>query len=89
MRKQINATEVFQWNYDAYYNSDKKYIINDGGSRSSKAYSICQLLVFIALQSKVTINVVRKELRVLKDTFMKQDLIPMLIEYGIFNAKKI
>lgn len=54
---------------------------------SSKTYSICQLLVFIALQSKVTINVVRKELRVLKDTFMKQDLIPMLIEYGLFDHR--
>lgn len=87
MIKDIQATEVFQANYNAYKDDDIIYIINEGGTRSSKTYSITQLLIMIALQKKTIINVVRKQLVVLKDTFIKQDLIPMLIDMGIYNER--
>jgi len=45
--KQVRATDVFFKNLEAYY--DKYPIIcNEGGSRSSKSYSIVQLLISIA-----------------------------------------
>ena len=45
--KQVRATDVFFKNLEAYY--DKYPIIcNEGGSRSSKSYSIVQLLITIA-----------------------------------------
>lgn len=84
---EITATTVFKKNYDAF-KSDKIYIINEGGSRSSKTWSICQLLIILALEKTRIINVIRNTRVAVRETFYDQDLIPMLKSMGIFEEKR-
>ena len=48
---EFKVTSVFQKNIEAY-NRKSRLIINKGGTRSSKTYSILQLLFLIAIKSK-------------------------------------
>ena len=67
----IKATEVFDWNYKAL-NSDKRFIINQGGSRSSKTYSLCQLIIVWCLQNpNKVVSIVRKTFPALRATVMR------------------
>lgn len=50
------VTNVFGRNLENY-KSGKRIIINQGGSRSSKSFSIIQLLIFLATSEKVSISV--------------------------------
>ena len=68
----IQATSVFEKNYAA----TKRFVVNIGGSRSTKTYSILQLLIVKALSSDtpLLISVVRKSfpstrLTVMRDFF--------------------
>ena len=79
----INKTVVFNWNLEAYQ-SGRRFIINQGGSRSSKTYSICQLLIYLGLQDKLTISIVRKTLPDLKGTVMK-DFFEILKDLNLYN----
>lgn len=73
----IQATVVFEKNLDAL-NSGKRFIINEGGSRSSKTYSLCQLIILDCLQDpKADWSIVRKTLPALKATVLK-DFIEVL-----------
>lgn len=45
------TSEVFSKNLDAYLNPDVGCIVNKGGTRSGKTYSILQLLAFVACAS--------------------------------------
>jgi len=36
----LQSTIVFEKNYDALYNNEARFIINEGGSRSSKTYAL-------------------------------------------------
>lgn len=58
----INGTKVFEKNYSALFkNDDVRFLVNQGGSRSSKTYSILQLLVLYALMKpKSRIAIYRK-----------------------------
>ena len=47
----IKTTKVFEKNLKAYVDGNR-YIINQGGARSSKTYSIIQLLILIAMYQK-------------------------------------
>lgn len=76
---EIKGTLVFEKNYDALFNNNYRYIINEGGSRSSKTVSLCQLLILKALKTpNYIINVFRKASTTCKKTVMKQDFIPTL-----------
>ena len=67
----IKATEVFDWNYKAL-NSGKRFIINQGGSRSSKTYSLCQLIIVWCLQNpNKVVSIVRKTFPALRATVMR------------------
>jgi len=67
----IRATEVFDWNFNAL-NSDKRFIINQGGSRSSKTYSLCQLIIVWCLQNpNKVVSIVRKTFPALRATVMR------------------
>jgi len=63
MNLNLNATEIFQKNYK----SKKKVVVNRGGTRSSKTYSLTQLFIVKALTeknkrfivSRVSINVMK------------------------------
>ena len=52
MNNEVNmdVTEVFEKNYNALFDSDARFIINEGGSRSSKTYSICQLIIIYSMK---------------------------------------
>lgn len=56
----ISATIVFQKNWNAIGNY--RYVINSGSSRSSKTYSLCQLVYLYALQNP------NKKISVFRDT---------------------
>ncbi|MDU1889522.1 MAG: phage terminase large subunit [Dysgonomonas sp.] len=63
----MNTTSVFTHNLSAY-NRGFRYIVNKGSTRSSKTYSILQLLLVIAYSAKnpLTISVVSESLPHLK-----------------------
>ena len=65
----IQATTVFQSNWDA----KTRYVVNIGGSRSTKTYSILQLLIVKALESTdpLIISIVRKSLPSLRISVMR------------------
>lgn len=48
----FKVTNVFKKNWDAFNDSDIRYIVNSGGSRSSKTYSILQLFCILLLNNK-------------------------------------
>ena len=80
----IQATTVFQKNWEA----DSRYIVNIGGSRSTKTYSILQLLIVKALESNepLVVSIVRKSLPSLRISVMR-DFFNILKEYDLYNAE--
>lgn len=86
MDLKIEATNVFERNWQAYNNKDIRYIANQGGSRSSKSFSILQCLIIIALKEKKKITIVRKTLASCK-TIM-DDLFELLIEYDLYDRDR-
>jgi len=68
----VTSTVVFENNYDALYNSNVRFIINQGGSRSSKTYSLCQLIIVYCLQNpNKVVSIVRKTFPALRATVMR------------------
>lgn len=85
MELDLKVTNVFNRNYDALLNPSIRFCINQGGSRSSKTYSICQMLVVYALTNpKTTISVVRKSFPALRGSVMR-DLFEIMDNLGIYN----
>lgn len=82
---EINHTPVFTYNLEAF-EVGKRYILNQGGSRSSKTHSILQLLIYIALTRKIDISVVRQTLPSLRDTAMR-DFFNIMKELNLYNVK--
>jgi phage terminase large subunit len=83
--QKIKATRVFQKNYEAFYNDKNRFIINVGGSRSSKTYSLCQLLIIHCLNNpKTIVSIVRKTFPTLRATVMR-DMITILREMNIYQ----
>lgn len=61
MELELKTTRVFKRNREALLDPNIRYIINQGSTRSSKTYSIFQLLILYALTNKdKRVNVVRK-----------------------------
>jgi phage terminase large subunit len=68
---EIQVTKIFDKNFKAL-NSDKRFIINQGGSRSSKTYSLCQLIIVWCLQNpNKVVSIVRKTFPALRATVMR------------------
>jgi len=64
----LDATIVYQKNHNALQ-SDKRFIINQGSSRSSKTWSLCQLIIVWSLTNpNKTISIVRKTFPTLRAT---------------------
>jgi len=59
---EFETTCIFDWNY----NSDARININQGGSSSSKSYSILQVLLVKAIERKRVITVIGQDLPMLK-----------------------
>jgi phage terminase large subunit len=80
----IQATEVFQRNWDA----KTRFVVNIGGSRSTKTYSILQLLIVKALESEepLIISIVRKSMPSLRLSAMR-DFFDILKQYDLYNVE--
>ena len=80
------VTNVFLKNYDAY-KSDKRFIVNQGGTRSSKTYSIAQLFLIILVSERdCLLTVCRKTLPSLRASAMR-DFFIILKEHGIYREE--
>jgi phage terminase large subunit len=67
--------------------SDKRFILNQGSSRSSKTYSLCQTLILFAMENPdMVISVVRKTFPSLRATIMR-DFFGLMKEYNLYNSK--
>jgi phage terminase large subunit len=73
----------------ANVNANTRYIVNEGGARSGKTYSILQTLINKhALKKKgQIIDIVRKTQRELRDTVMV-DFFEILNAMGLYNARQ-
>lgn len=87
MTIEFDATIVFNKNQKALQ-SGKRFIINEGGSRSSKTYSLCQLIILHAIQNpKVTISVVRKTFPSLRATVYR-DFVEVLQDMKLYSKQQ-
>jgi phage terminase large subunit len=81
----LKSTIVFERNYDALYNNEARFIINEGGSRSSKTYSLCQLIMVYCLQNpNKVVSIIRKTFPALRATAMR-DFLEVLKEAGVYD----
>ena len=62
----LKLTNTFYKNANAYKSQQYRYIINQGGSSSSKTFSILQLLTVIAQSQKLTIDIASESMPHLK-----------------------
>jgi len=82
----INHTGIFTRNYDALLNPGVRFMVNQGGSRSSKTYSICQLLVWYSLtHAGKTVSVARKTGPALYAS-VYQDFMSILVELDLAKS---
>lgn len=81
-------TGVFSKNFKAFHDDDIRFILNEGGSRSSKTYSICQLLIWYAITNRFkVVSVCRKTSPALNAT-VGLDFINLLHEYDLYKYVK-
>jgi len=81
----IKHTGVFTKNWEALNNSQIRFIINQGGSRSSKTYSLCQMIILYCIQNpKRRISIVRKSFPALAGSVMK-DFFEVLDNLQIYD----
>jgi len=82
---EIKSTVIFEKNYEAIL-GDRRFIINEGGSRSSKTYSICQLIIIYCLQNNnKVVSIIRKTFPALRATVLR-DFIEILKELNIYSV---
>jgi len=87
MELEIKTTKVFTKNYDALQNNDVRFVVNQGGSRSSKTYSLCQLLIVYCLQNpNKIVSVVRKSFPSLRATVYR-DMIEVLTNLNLYEDR--
>jgi phage terminase large subunit len=72
--------------FEKNHQSKAKIKVNQGGTRSSKTYSLTQLIVIKALEKQRTITVVRKTLPALKATAYR-DFLEILQDNGIYKVE--
>ena len=79
----IKTSEIFEKNW----NAPTKIVINQGGTRSGKTYSLLQLLIVKALSERGKVfTIVRKSLPSLKMTAMR-DFMEILTNMGLYEEK--
>jgi phage terminase large subunit len=84
MEKKVRVSSVFERNYRAF----TKIVVNQGGSRSGKTYSILQLLILVKAfeGSDQVISIVRKSLPALRATAMR-DFFGILKENDLYDER--
>jgi phage terminase large subunit len=84
----IQHTTVFSKNFDALNNPDIRFLINQGGSRSSKTYSLCQMVIVYCLTTpNKMVSIIRKTFPTLRGTVMR-DFFEVMEELGLYDEKK-
>jgi phage terminase large subunit len=83
---QIEYTPVFEANKVAYESGKYRFIGNEGSSRSSKSYSLAQLMVYISQTIKKEITVVSPSLPHLKRGAMK-DILDVMKSWNLYDEK--
>jgi phage terminase large subunit len=84
---EIKSTVIFEKNYEALNDPGIRFVINEGGSRSSKTYSLCQLVIIYCLQnSHKVVSVIRKTFPALRATVLR-DFIEILKELNIYSVE--
>lgn len=83
---EINSTVIFEKNYTALQDDSIRFIINEGGSRSSKTYSLCQMIIVYSLQNrgKVT-SIIRKTFPALRATVMR-DFLEIMKDMDLYDV---
>lgn len=85
MTLNIKATPVFEKNYEALFDKNERFIVNMGGSRSSKTYSLCQLVIIYALKNPhQVISIVRKTFPALRSSVMR-DFFEVLNDFNLYD----
>jgi len=87
MRIQETVTNIFLQNLKAYEGDKHRIIVNEGGTGSSKTYSIAQLMCRLLLRNPnegLRITISRKSLPTLKRTAMK-DFFHILDNWGYYK----
>ena len=79
----IDVTPVFFANLKAYQ-AGYPIIANEGGTRSSKTFSICQLLIYIAKSENKKVSIVSPSLPHLKKG-ARRDVLDILKKWHIYN----
>jgi phage terminase large subunit len=84
---EIKSTVIFEKNYEALNDQGIRFVINEGGSRSSKTYSLCQLIIIYCLQNNhKVVSIIRKTFPALRATVMR-DFIEILKELNIYSVE--
>lgn len=84
---EIKSTVIFEKNYEALNDPAVRFVINEGGSRSSKTYSLCQLVIIYCLQNNYkVVSVIRKTFPALRATVLR-DFIEILKELNIYSVE--
>jgi phage terminase large subunit len=84
---EIKSTVIFEKNYKALNDPAIRFVINEGGSRSSKTYSLCQLVIIYCLQNNnKVVSIIRKTFPALRATVLR-DFIEILKELNIYSVE--
>ena len=84
---EIKSTVIFEKNYEALNDPSIRFVINEGGSRSSKTYSLCQLVIIYCLQNNnKVVSIIRKTFPALRATVLR-DFIEILKELNIYSVE--
>jgi phage terminase large subunit len=82
---QIKGTIVFEKNWNALSKKEVRFVVNQGGSRSSKTYSLCQCVILYCLQNaNEVVSIVRKTFPALRATVMR-DFFEVLKEMDLYD----
>lgn len=82
----IRTTSVFTKTLDAY-NQSYRYIIHQGGSRSSKTHSIIQFIIYLCLTRKLDVSIVRQSMPSLRGSAMK-DFFNIMKDLDIYDEDR-
>ena len=83
---ELKSTVIFQKNHQALQGPER-FIVNEGGSRSSKTYSLCQLVIVYCLQNKgKVVSIIRKTFPALRATVLR-DFTEILKDLGIYSLE--
>jgi len=83
---ELKSTIIFQKNHQALQGPER-FIVNEGGSRSSKTYSLCQLMIVYCLQNKgKVVSIIRKTFPALRATVLR-DFTEILKDLGMYSQE--